>query len=112
MRRTFTFLLLVAWSSSVAQTAGKIDSLRRELLSTIEDTSRVLIMLEIRSQYDLVNIDSSFFYSQQALSLAQRISFPKGYLRALYATGSAYRRMGEIPKGLELIYKGLQIAKD
>jgi tetratricopeptide (TPR) repeat protein len=33
-------------------------------------------------------------------------------IRALYGVGSAYRRMGEIPKGLELIYKGLQIAKD
>ena len=69
-------------------------------------------MLDLRSQYDLINIDSTFFYSEQAMRLAERVSFSRGYVRALYAVGSAYRRMGEIPKGLESIYKGLQIAKD
>ncbi len=112
MKCTFTFLLTVVWSICAAQTVSKIDSLQRELLTTKEDTSRVLIMLGLRSEYDLINIDSSLLYSQQALRLAQRIAFSKGTLRAFYALGSAYRRMGDIPKGLELIYKGLQIAKD
>ena len=112
MKCTFTFLLTVVWSICASQTVSKIDSLQRELLTTKEDTSRVLIMLRLRSEYDLINIDSSLLYSQQALRLGQRIAFSKGTLRAFYALGSAYRRMGEIPKGLELIYKGLQIAKE
>ena len=112
MRCAYIFVLVVGWTNCPAQTTTRIDSLRRELLKTKEDTSKVLIMLDLRSQYDLINIDSTFFYSEQAMRLAERVSFSRGYVRALYAVGSAYRRMGEIPKGLESIYKGLQIAKD
>jgi two-component system NtrC family sensor kinase len=112
MRFTFTFHLALVWSICTAQTVSKIDSLKRELLTVKADTSRMQIMLELRIQYDLVNVDSTLLYSQQALNLAQRIQYSKGEARALYAVGSAYRRMGEIPKGLEFIYKGLQIATD
>jgi signal transduction histidine kinase len=112
MRFTFAFHFALVWSICTAQTASKIDTLKRELLTVKADTSRMQIMLELRAQYDLVNVDSTLHYGQQALSLAHQIRNSQGEVRALYAVGSAYRRMGEIPKGLEFIYKGLQIATD
>jgi tetratricopeptide (TPR) repeat protein len=93
-----------------AQTFNKVDSLKRELLTVKSDTSKMQIMLELRTEYDLINVDSTLFYSQQALRLAQQIHSPKNEAGALYAIGSSYRRMGEIPKGLDFIYKGLQIS--
>jgi len=95
-----------------AQTVNKIDSLKRELLTVKSDTSKMQIMLELRTEYDLINVDSTLFYSQQALRLAEQIHSPKNEAGALYAIGSSYRRMGEIPKGLDFIYKGLQISTD
>jgi len=95
-----------------AQTVNKIDSLKRELLTVKSDTSKMQIMLELRTEYDLINVDSSLFYSEQALHLAEQIHSPKNEAGALYAIGSSYRRMGEIPKGLDFIYKGLQISTD
>jgi len=81
-------------------------------LTVKSDTSKMQIMLELRTEYDLINVDSSLFYSQQALHLAEQIHSPKNEAGALYAIGSSYRRMGEIPKGLDFIYKGLQISTD
>jgi len=112
MRFRFTFYLFLVWIACTAQTVSKIDSLKGELLTAKADTNLLHVLLELRSQYDLVNVDSSLHYSQQALELAQRIQFSKGQARALYAVGSAYRRMGEIPTGLDFIYKGFQIATD
>ena len=111
-RFTFTFLLALGWSIGFTQTIQKIGSLKHELSISKEDTSRVLIMLRLCSEYDLSNLDSGIRYGQQALNLAQRIQFSKGEVNALHSLGSSYRRSGEIPKGLELIYKESQIAKE
>src|SRR4030095_12620226 len=112
MRFRFTFYLFLVWITCTAQTVRKIDSLKRELLTVKADTNQFRILRELGSQYVLINVDSSLHYSQQALDLAQRIQYSKIQTRALYAVGNAYRRMGEIPTGLDFIYKGLQIATD
>src|SRR6478735_9424657 len=109
---TLTCIFSLACSIGFPQSTHNIDSLKRELAIDKADTSRVLILLELSSEYDLSNIDSSLTYGQRALSLAEHIQFSRGEGKALYRIGSLYRRLGEIPNGLELIYKGLQIAKD
>ena len=72
-RFTFTLLLVLACSIGVTQTIQKIDSLKHKLVIAKEDTSRVLIMLRLCSEYDLSNLDSGIRYGQQALMLAQHI---------------------------------------
>src|SRR5258705_1090291 len=111
-RFTFTLLLVLACSIGVTQTMQRIDSLKHKLVIAKEDTTRVLIMLRLCSEYDLSNLDSGIRYGQQALTLAQHIRFSRGEVKALHSLGSSYRRSGEIPKGLELIYKESKIAKE
>ena len=111
-RFTFTFFLVFTASIAITQSIQKIDSLKHQLFICKEDTSRVLIMLRLCSEYDLTNLDSGIRYGQQALILAQRIQFSKGEVNALHSLGGSYRRSGDIPKGLELIYKEARIAKE
>jgi two-component system NtrC family sensor kinase len=88
------------------------DSLRHELAITKQDTSRVLILVALAGNYQNVNPDSALRYGQQALNLAKKITFLRGQVRAFNTLGNANRLIGNLPKGLDLIFKGLQIAEE
>ena len=84
------FLLALIGSVSFAQNAqGRliIDSLKRQLTIAKHDTSRVLIMARLCASYRVPQPDSSLVVGQQALTLAQKIKFPKGEIRVLAYMG-------------------------
>ena len=68
---------------AIAQDIKGIDSLKHKLSIATNDTSRVLLMLDINYKYrEQHKIDSGFIYGQQALNLSQRIKFLKGEAEA------------------------------
>ncbi len=62
--------------------------------------------------YRYTNIDSSMFYGQSALALAQKNKFLRGEADALNKLGLAFREKGDLPKSLELEFKALKIAQE
>ncbi len=86
------------------------DSLKQVLANTTADTIRVEVIAELGLQYRNTNPDSSIFYSNQALALAQQIGFKRGEVLALSNIGLALREKGDLPKALELEIQGMQIA--
>jgi two-component system, NtrC family, sensor kinase len=98
--------------SQVGGTNQYRDSLKHELLIAKNDTSRVLIMAALSSAYNGFYPDSVNLYGNEALKLAERISFPMGIARALIALGLGVQLEGEYPKSFEYLYRGLQIAEE
>jgi hypothetical protein len=73
----------------------RTDTLKRLLMETRQDTSRVLLMAQLSINYRFFKPDSSMFFAQQALKLARQLNYSKGKARALYTYGEA-SRLGEI----------------
>ncbi len=105
-------MALLSGSFCFAQSRQEIDSLKHELAIAKHDTNRVLLMAELATNYQNTNPDSALKYGQQALDLAQKIKFLRGQARAYHRLGSTNRVIGDLPKGLNLIYNGLQIAQE
>ena len=109
---TFTLLLVFIGRISFGQNRQEVDSLRHELAIAKQDTNRVLILVELAGNYQNTNPDSTLLYGQRALDLAQKITFLRGQSRAFHALGSVNRLIGDLPKGFDLTFKGLQIAEE
>ena len=113
MIKIFTFTFLLAISCCVVLAQNKFtDSLMHQLSQSKEDTTRVLVMADLCYFYRYTNIDSSVFYGQNALALAQKIEFKRGEADALNKLGLAWREKGDLPKSLELEFKALKIAQE
>jgi two-component system, NtrC family, sensor kinase len=113
MIKTFTLALLfvIANKNGLAQNKYT-DSLLHQLAGVKNDTSRVLIMSDLCYFHRYTNIDSSMFYGNKAVALAQQIKFLRGEADALNKLGLSWREKGDLPKSLELQFKALKIAQD
>ncbi|WP_018616344.1 tetratricopeptide repeat-containing sensor histidine kinase [Segetibacter koreensis] len=116
MIKASTIILLLAFVGTIgfAQVGGTDqlrDSLKHKLAIAKDDTSRVLIMVDIANAYYVNSSDSISKYGNQALALAQRIRFSRGEASALTALGVCLQTEGDYPKSLEYVYKGLHIAE-
>jgi signal transduction histidine kinase len=87
------------------------DSLKHELIIAKNDTSRVLLMVDLAYTYMLKDADSTKWYGNKALALARKIYFDRGEAGALNAIGVGFQVLGEYPKSLEYAYRGLQISE-
>jgi signal transduction histidine kinase len=105
------FLFTLVWLTAFAQ-HSEIDSLKYELATARQDTSRVLIMAQLLDYYRLFKPDSAMKYGEQALSLSRQIKFPKGEAMALQAIAFVYRELGDLPKALSLALSGLRIGEE
>ncbi len=105
-----SLLLASVISKAIAQQLTT-DSLKKLLIQTRQDTSRVLILLELSYNYRFSNPDSSLSLAQEAMQLASKVNFPKGQARAFYIYGESSRFRGDYPQALEAQFKALQISK-
>ncbi len=106
-----TFLLLLLPVFAMPQNMIT-DSLTHKLAIATQDTSRVLIMTDLSFKYRLSKLDSAMKYGQQALALAQQIKYSKGEAMALNNLGYGYRELGDLPKALDFVLKGMRIAEE
>jgi two-component system, NtrC family, sensor kinase len=106
----FTLLLSLVWSLGFSQ--SRVDRLKQELVRARQDTTRVMIMVDLCKYYRLSDPDSALYYGQQALTLAKDIKFPKGEMLALTWQSSVMMTIGNLPKSLKMGLKALQIAEE
>jgi tetratricopeptide (TPR) repeat protein len=112
MKKNLLFVALVlVFRIGFAQPGRQeIDSLKHELTLAGNDTSRVLILDGLCSDYGNYNFDSSNLYGKQGLALAEKSNFSKGKARVLCGLSRDYEIHGDLPKALELGFKALQTA--
>ncbi|MBC7827398.1 MAG: tetratricopeptide repeat protein [Chitinophagaceae bacterium] len=112
MIKKSSIVVLLTFSCSIGLAQNKYtDSLLRQLTLARDDTSRVLLMGQLSFHYRYSNIDSSIYFGQKSLALAQQIKFKRGEANALSHVGQAMREKGDLSKALELQLKGLKIAE-
>ena len=102
------------WNSLSAQNIGiqQSDSLRKELLSTRQDTSRALLMCSLAESYRGVLVDSTLFFATEALNISRKKNFAKGESKALSSLCSYFYTIGNYPASLDAGLKALKIAQE
>ena len=113
MKRNLIFYLLILnGTTALSQNLTAIDSLRNLLQNSSQDTIRALALRELCIEYRNINSDSSLVFGQQALSLSEKIDFPRGQARSFGALAGTYRLRGDVPKAWECSNKSLKIANE
>jgi signal transduction histidine kinase len=87
------------------------DSLRGLLLQAKTDSDRVDLLILLGQSYLQRNKDSALRFTQQAISLAQRINYPRGLFGARTRMALVFRDEGNYPKAIELLLTNLNIAE-
>jgi tetratricopeptide (TPR) repeat protein len=101
MRSVLVFLFFVQYSLCGYTQHSRIDSLSLLLATEKTDTNRVTLLWRLAEQYHSINPDSALQLSQQALLLAQRISYTEGESRSLATLATSQYLLGNYPKALK-----------
>ena len=107
---TIVVILLVIASIGVAQDVW-LGSIKHDLSVASHDTSRVLALAEFCNYYKLKRPDSALIYGYKALTLARRIKFQKGEVKAMEELIITQSNLGNDSKALQLIFQANKIAE-
>ena len=108
------FFLLFGFYSVNAQLKGKakLDSMLNVLTVSKGDTAKVKLIHQIANLYSKRDFDSSIYYCNLGLSLAQGLKFKKG-MEALYRVmGNAFKGKGEYAAAMIAYEKALKINRE
>ena len=103
-------LLFSGWATGFSQDYQ--DSLRHELAIASQDTSRVMILSYIVSNYQNNRPDSALYYGYKAIALARKIDFPKGEVKVMASIGIAYDVLGNFSKSIQIKLQAIKIAEE
>src|SRR5450432_3405953 len=108
MKKALVFTMLFLMfnrGTGFAQRQEVIDSLHVQLASSGNDTSRIYAHIDLCYTYRLGNADSSLFYGQQALDLAQKINYPPGEILARGFMSITMGQLGKFAGALQTAFK-------
>ncbi len=102
MRKYLVTLCCLGFMSIIlGQESSDIDKLKNELNDEIVDTTRISLRLKIANLYSKTNSDSSFFYYNQALDLANKVNSKKHMALALYKIAIYFRNNNQYEKAIK-----------
>ena len=111
--RTLQIICLLAINvCAQAQHTSKKDSLLKLLPVAKEDTSKVLLYLDIGNEYEQDNSDNAAWYYIQAGNLARRLNYKRGIIRFTSGYAGILNARGEFDSSLLLSKQSIQIAKE
>ena len=88
---------------------SEIDSLKNNLNSITEDTSRIKTLLNLAGAYTFQNPDSSLLYAEEAKKLSKKLKKPFDFARSLGIIGWSYYLKGNYNNALWNYNKSLSI---
>lgn len=88
-----------------------IDSLKKELANAKPDTTRVLLLKALGSQYLLSDPPTAKTYFQEGFDLSRSINYRKGEADCLRFIGNVLKRQGEYPRALNNFIRALAISE-
>jgi len=117
MRKKISFVVYLSLHSfffvhySFSQSAV-MDSLFSILKTSGEDTSRVKILNSLSGQFwQLADYQQALSYANQALLLAEKLSYAKGIADAYHYLGNIHGNQGKYELALKNYFRSLQIRK-
>jgi signal transduction histidine kinase len=88
------------------------DSLRNELKRSQADSLKAEILMRIAENLLFSDPDSTIYYGEKALNLAEKVNDVLIQIGAIGFIGNALIYKGNLPKALELGFKAIEMAKD
>src|SRR5258706_7736333 len=112
IRRIFFVIifLFVAFSAKTQET--NIDSLKRELATSQNDTINLILAGKIADAYAEIYPDSAEQYGNTMLTLAKKLKYKLEEIYALCEIGYAQLNMGNYPRSLQTLLSAIALAED
>jgi two-component system, NtrC family, sensor kinase len=107
----FIVILLMTVRSVEAQ-MPYIDSLKNEINSSADDTTRLLLFEKITGFYSEVNPDSAYYYAGKMLAITKKLDLRIEEIAALGEMGYALLNLGNYPQSLQTLLTGISLAED
>jgi two-component system, sensor histidine kinase PdtaS len=104
----FTFF----FSECLAQSGAKIDSLLVLIGKDKNDTGKVNHLNALGWEFKGINPDTSLILANEALAIAENISWKKGIASSLGSIGVYYRLKADYPKALDYLLRALKIDEE
>ncbi len=95
------YVLLLYSATLFAQNEISIDSLRKQIASANDDSTRTELLYKLSREYWDTNLDSSISVAQNLLQLSQKINLLQGIGNAYSSMGVAYWYKGDYPNALK-----------
>ena len=102
--RVFLLAALLALPASFFAQTGRTDSLRQQLALSRQDTQRVNLLTELAWDINEAHTDESASLLQEAVSLSQKLKYPKGEAVAWNGLGVVEEIRGNLAQA-EIFYK-------
>ena len=113
MRKHFaTIFLSISVAINLHSQEPGIDSLKREIATTTNDSLKIFNLGIISSTFDETRPDSAFYFANQMLAVARKLRLRVTESYALGQMGYALNNLGNYPKALEYSLEALAIAED
>ena len=111
LRIIYTFFLLVAIKSVHSQQAY-LDSLKRRINFSENDTIKLVRLRDMARIYSEINPDSALMYAEKTLEIARKLDLKLDEVNALREMGYALMNLGNYPRSLQTSLAAIKIAED
>jgi len=88
-----------------------VDSLRKKIESSGEDTNKVLMLGKLSTYYNHNHLDSGFYMAQQMITLSQQLKYPYGEAWGLSILSTSADRTGDMTKSFEIALSCLHLSE-
>ncbi len=106
------YFAVVGIAQQVLVSIENTDSLKRALQLTNDKARKADLFALLGGAYRRINIDTSFYYGNQALKLATELNNPKLLIIANSVLMAPYVNIGNYSKAMEVGHKALAIARE
>jgi tetratricopeptide (TPR) repeat protein len=100
-------ILTTVWGQQV-----NIDSLKRELHLSGNDTMQLVLMGSLANAYSETNPDSAFYYAGKMQAKAKQLSMRMEEITALNEMGYALLNLGNYPRSLQTLLSAISLGND
>ena len=106
----FTLLFFLAVNLASAQ-QNYLDSLKKEMVNSTNDTTKVNVLRAIGQYYTYIRQDSGIFYITQGIELSEKMNYAYGSFQGYALLAFILNTTSNYSKGLEMALKSLKIAE-
>ena len=107
--KTCSFLWLPVFATAQFQ-HNQLDSMHLVLRHATNDTIRMDACLKLGAYYDDVNLDSSVYYSEKGIVIAEQLQLNLNEAEMLTNMSWPLVKMGNYPRSLKVLNQALEIA--
>ena len=111
-RQLLCFICCIFFAVGITAQQANLDSLKRELNQSKNDTASLFLLAKITDAYSEINFDSVYVYAEKMQAIAKKLRLPLDETSALNNIGYALLNKGNYARSLQYLLSSLAIAED